>query len=251
VAKIVLIVEYDGTAYHGFQLQANAPTIQGEMERALGKIAGRRIPIIAASRTDSGVHARGQVASFKTDLGLSLQTWRKALNYYLPQDIAIKDARRAEDGFDVRRHAISREYQYCILNGPARSPLRRNFVHSIPRTLDAEAMNRACRVLDGEQDFASFTPSREGASRSTIRTVYKAEVAAKEDLLIFDMIASSFLPHQVRATAGGLIEVGLGKIGVEAFREMTRAKRPGAVGPLAPAKGLFLVKVNYREERKA
>jgi tRNA pseudouridine38-40 synthase len=248
MTKVVLIVEYNGMRYHGFQLQRGAPTIQGEIEGALGKIVGWRIAIIAASRTDSGVHARGQVVSFKTELNYTPETWRKALNYYLPLDIAVKDAYHAEDEFNVRRDAMSREYRYYILNSSARSPLKQNTVYFIPKALDIEAMNRACQVLEGRQDFASFIPLG-STTRSTVRTVYKAEVRRKGELVIFDMIANSFLTHQVRATVGGLVGTGLGKMSAETFWEMVRAKRPGTVGPLAPARGLCLIKVNYPEKK--
>ena len=171
------------------------------------------------------------------------------MNHYLPRDIAIKDAYHTEEEFDVRRDAVSREYRYHILNSPVRSPLKRDMVYFVPRALNIEDMNRACRVLEGRRDFASFIPPGKVAG-STLRTVYKAETRREEELVIFDMIASSFMPHQVRATVGGLVSVGLGKIEVETFWEMARAERPGTVGPLAPARGLCLMKVNYAGEKK-
>ncbi|HJX70085.1 MAG TPA: tRNA pseudouridine(38-40) synthase TruA [Dehalococcoidia bacterium] len=239
---MVLTVEYDGTKYHGSQYQANAVTIQGEIECALYKLTGEKVRIATSSRTDAGVHAKGQVVSFKTKSAFPQKTWVKALNFYLPGDIAVKAAYGISNGFDVRHDALSREYCYFILNSSTPSPLRHSFAHIISQPLDIEAMNYAAEVLPGEHDFASFSSVVNGQTR---RRVYKAEVDKGEDLVTFDMVASSFLPHQVRNTAGGLIEVGLGRMKVETFRELARLGRAGAIGPTAPAHGLCLMKVNY------
>ena len=242
--RVVLILEYDGTGYHGSQWQANAPTIQGEVESALAKLTGEKIRIVAASRTDAGVHARGQVVSFKTGLSFPTITWVKGLNFYLPNDIAVKAAYKVRMDFDVRREATSRQYHYYILNRLVRSPFWQRFAYLVPQPLDIEAMNRACQILIGEHDFAPFCPS---PRNRTVRTVYKAEVSKKGNLVIFDMVANSFLPHQVRHTVGSLIEVGLGKMGVETFWELAQSKQPGVMGPAAPAYGLCLIKVNYTD----
>lgn len=242
--KLALIVEYDGTRYHGFQWQANAPTIQGELEKALGKITGEKIRVIAASRTDAGGHAKGQVVSFRAESSLSATTWAKALNFYLPPDIAVKAAYKVSDDFNVRREALSREYHYYILNNPTRSPLRQGFAYLVPQLLDVEAMNRACQVLVGEHDFVPFIPVGSKVD-NTLRKVYKAEISKREDLVIFEMAANSFLPHQVRNTVGGLIRVGLGKEKVETFWELAGSGKAGVVGPTAPAQGLCLAQVSY------
>jgi tRNA pseudouridine38-40 synthase len=242
VRKVVLVVEYDGTRYCGFQLQRNVPTIQAELEHALLKLVGERVRIVAASRTDAGVHAKGQVVSFRTDKTFPPKIWIKALNFYLPQDIAVKAAYEVDNSFNVRRDALSREYHYHILNGFTRSLLRRGVALFIPQLLDIEAMNRACQVLIGEHDFAPFSPSME---RGTVRTIYKAEVHQEKDLVIFVIEASSFLPHQVRHIMGSLIRVGLGKTEVETFWKLARSNQSGIIGPAAPAYSLCLVKINY------
>ena len=173
--KIALVVEYDGTRYHGFQLQANAPTIQGEIEESLLKLTGQKSRIKGASRTDAGVHAQGQVASFRTRSSLPLQTFVKGLNHYLPEDIAIKEAFRISDSFDVRRRAISREYKYYIWNSSTRSPLRRSSAHLVSDNLDTEAMNQACQALIGKHNFASFATSPAHTFDSVpANTAYKA-----------------------------------------------------------------------------
>ncbi|MFQ6122486.1 MAG: tRNA pseudouridine(38-40) synthase TruA [Dehalococcoidales bacterium] len=242
--KIILIMEYDGTGYHGFQLQADLPTIQGEIEEALWKLTGERSRVIAASRTDAGVHAKGQVVSFRTKSSLPSPTFINGLNYYLPRDIAVKAAFRTSDSFDVRRNAISREYNYYILNSLTRSPMRRGFSYLVTGNLDIEAMNQACQALIGKHDFASFVSCTFGI-KSTIRSIYKAKVEKDGDLAIFNMVANSFLPHQVRNTVGTLIKVGLGKITLDEFHSIVEAKKPGLAGPTAPACGLCLMQINY------
>jgi tRNA pseudouridine38-40 synthase len=245
ITKVVLIMEYDGTNYHGFQLQANLPTIQGETEKALRKLTGERTRVMAASRTDAGVHARGQVVSFRTDSSLPPATFVSGLNYYLPHGIAVKVAYRVDDSFNVRRDAISREYSYYILNSLTRSPLRAGFTYLVTGHLDIGAMSQACLTLVGRHDFASFTTGDGVRLRNTVRTVYRAEVVADGELLVFGMVANSFLPHQVRNTVGALIRVGLGWMDVDQFHGIAEAKSPGLAGPTAPANGLCLMRVNY------
>ena len=243
--KIVLIVEYDGTRYYGFQLQVNLPTVQRELEVALEKLTGEKRRVIAASRTDTGVHARGQVISFRTGSSLPLSAFVNGINYYLPEDIVVKAASRVSDSCDVRRGAISREYNYYILNKLSRSPLRRGYSYRVGGHLDIEAMNQACQALVGEKDFASFVTGEEVGTKSTVRRISRAEVERDDDLVIFQVVANSFLRHQVRNTVGTLIRVGLGKMAVDEFHSIVEAKRPGLAGPTAPACGLCLMRVNY------
>lgn len=239
-----MVVEYDGRNYYGFQWQANLPTIQAELERAIRRLTGESSRVIAASRTDTGVHARGQVVSFRTKSALPPQTFVRALNYYLPRDIAVKGACKVNMDFNVRRDAVSREYDYYILNSSTRSPLFEGFVYFVPKKLNIKAMDKACKFLEGEHDFASFATAL-GKLRSTVRTVYEARVAKKDDLATFRMTANSFLTHQVRNTVGLLLRVGLGKVGLEQFHQIIEAKTLGLAGPTAPACGLCLTKVNY------
>ena len=169
IAHNALIIEYDGTNYSGFQLQTKEPTIQAEIEKALLKLTGEKIRIKAASRTDAGVHALGQVVSFKTESGLSLETFTDGLNHYLPQDIAVKAAYRIGDSFDVRRRAVSREYQYLLINDRGRSPLRRHYTHQTKGELDVVAMNKACEMIIGEHDLVSFASELQPHVKRTIR----------------------------------------------------------------------------------
>jgi tRNA pseudouridine38-40 synthase len=244
VSKIVLVVEYDGRNYYGFQWQAKLPTIQSELEGAIRRVAGESSRVIGASRTDTGVHARGQVVSFRTQSSLTPQVFIRALNYYLPKDIAVKGACKMNVDFNVRRDAVSREYDYCILNSSTRSPIFDGFAYFVPKKLNTRIMNMACKFLEGEHDFVSFATAL-GKPRSTVRTVYKAKVTKKDDVVTYNMMANSFLPHQVRNTVGLLIRVGLGKVGLDEFSQIMEAKLLGLAGPTAPACGLFLNKVNY------
>jgi len=243
--KIVLVVEYDGTHYYGFQLQARQPTIQEELEKAIWRLTGERTRVLAASRTDTGVHARGQVVSFRTRVGYSPETFVSGLNHYLPKDIAVKAAHRVRESFNVRRQALSREYSYYILNRPTRSPLWEGRAYLIREPLDINAMNQACQALIGEHDFIAFTTSLDSRIGKIVRRVFRAEVRRDSELVIFNMVASSFLPHQVRNTVGALIRVGLGKMSVDEFCSIIEAKRPGLAGPMAPADGLYLMQVNF------
>ena len=252
LAKFVLFVEYDGAQYHGFQWQANLPTIQNEMEQAIKKFCGGTSRAMAASRTDAGVHAKGQVVSFWGKSTLGTTTLVKALNYYLPRDIVVKAAYKADDDFNVRSDALSREYRYYILNDDTRSPFSQSFVLFVPRMLDIETMNEACQFIQGEHDFISFVSSLD-TLKSTRRNIYEASVIASEAkqshkkgrLVVFRVVANSFLPHQVRNTIGLLIRLGLGKVNLGDFRDIMEARSLGLAGPTAPACGLCLMKVNY------
>lgn len=248
ITKIVLLVEYDGSRYHGFQLQAGLPTIQGELERALKRLTGDSIRVITASRTDAGVHARGQVVSFRTGSALEKRAFINGLNYYLPRDIAVRAAYRAGDSFNIRSNAISREYKYYILNSQSRSPLWDRYSYMVSGELDIEAMKLAAQAIIGEHDFASFASNLGGEIKSTRRRVYQAGVDRDGELVIFSITASSFLPHQVRNMVGLLIRIGLDKMTLGEFHSIMEARKIGLAGHAAPACGLCLVKVNYKKK---
>ncbi|MFC2072041.1 tRNA pseudouridine synthase A, partial [Chloroflexota bacterium] len=185
------------------------------------------------------------VVSFKTGAVHSLRTFVNGLNYYLPRDIAVKMAHRVRDAFNVRRHAVSREYNYYTLNSLTRSPLREGYSYRVSGRLDIEAMNQACQALTGEHDFASFTSGSGVEIENTVRRVHRAEMRKDGELVVFNIVANAFLPHQVRNTAGALIRVGLGKMNCDEFYSIMEAKRLGLGGPSAPACGLYLMQVNY------
>ena len=244
-SQILLIIEYDGTAYHGFQWQNGLPSIQKELEKAIKKLTGERRRVISASRTDAGVHAKGQVVGFKTRSELSTRNFVNGLNHYLPRDIAVKAAYRVNDAFRIRRDAVSREYSYSILNSPTRSPIREGRVYRVASPLNTEAMNRAAQTLIGEHDFASFLNGDGSWLESTVRNISRAEVERNGELVTFHIAANSFLPHQVRTTVGALIRVGQGKMKLDQFHSIIEARTPGTAGPTAPACGLCLDRVKY------
>lgn len=244
---IALVVEYEGTRYHGSQIQPIVPTIQGELERALMAVTGEEIRTSYAGRTDQGVHAKGQVVAFHTDSSLPPNTIAHALNYYLPDDIAVRNSYKVNDDFDPRRDALSREYCYYIWNSQSPSPLLRRHAFFIPRPLDIAAMNEACQAILGTHDFAPFASCING-DRNTIRTVYQATVTSEGDLVSFHVIANSFLSHQIRNTTGALVKVGLGKSDVVTFYNILKSKKPAIAGPTLPPHGLCLLKVNYAGE---
>ena len=245
--KIVLILEYDGTNYYGFQLQANKPeqpTIQSELEKAIFYLTGEELRVLAASRTDTGVHAKGQVVSFRTHSSILPSTFVNGLNHYLPEDIAVRGAYKVTNTFNVRHDALNREYCYYIFNSNIRSPLKRHFAYQVERHLNAEVMNQASQALIGEHDFASFTINMSNRV-NTVRKVSHSEVKRTNEMITFNMTSNSFLPHQIRNTIGSLIQVGSGKMNVDAFYDMIKTKKPGLAGPRAPAQGLFLIRINY------
>ena len=239
---VVMVVEYDGSRYHGFQYQTNAATVQAEMELALKRLTGEDIRVLAASRTDAGVHAWGQVVSFRTRASFPLVVWVRGLNHYLPEAISVRRAYLAGYDFDVRRQATSRAYRYSILNRSARSPLKRGLTYHFPHSLNVGAMDMASQELLGEHDFSSFTPVEVGRP---VRTVYRAAVERRGEIVMFSIEANSFLPHKARHTAGALLQVGRGRMGVAQFQELVRARTRGLAGPALPPSGLCLMKVNY------
>jgi len=244
--RIALLLEYEGTSYRGSQLQKGVPTVQGALEEALFRLTEERTRVAMAGRTDAGVHARGQVASFRTEKPLPLRAFVEGLNYYLPEDIAVVAAAEVPLSFDVRRQARRRWYRYLILLRPARSPLLRRFAWHLPERLDLEAMARAAPLLEGEHDFAAFTmPAMKGRA---VRHVFRCRFRWRGDLAFLDMEANAFLPQQVRRTVGALVEVGRGRLSPQALAQMLQQPRPGAASLAAPPHGLCLMRVYYDKE---
>jgi tRNA pseudouridine38-40 synthase len=244
-SRVALVIEYDGTCYSGYQWQDNRRTVQGEVEEAIFRLTGERTRIIAASRTDAGVHAHGQVVSFRTLAGLSPGSFVSGLNHFLPGDIAVKSAHLLAADLHVQRTAVSRRYEYYIVSSQTRSPLRGRFALVMSGSLDVAKMNEASRVLVGEHDFTSFTSGTGMELKSPIRRVITAGFAQTGDTTVFAIEANSFLTHQVRNTVGALIQVGLGKMSVPGFCSIMEQRKAGSGGPMAPACGLHLVRVNY------
>lgn len=232
-------VEYDGTDFAGFQVQPGARTVQGELEAALARISGgRRIRVVAAGRTDAGVHARDQVIAFTDPHGRPAAELTRALNALLPEDVAVRSVRRVPAGFNPRYAARYREYRYTIWNGP-RSPLRERDALGVRDPLDTAAMERAGSVLVGRYDFSAFGAEH----RQPVRAVYSVRVRRAGSLVTIDVAADAFLRQMVRRIAAVLIEVGHGRTTEEAVAEALESKRPAFNGATAPAKGLCLRRV--------
>jgi len=243
--NIKLLIEYDGTNYQGWQVQPKGPTIQGMIEGKLGLITGERVPLIGSGRTDSGVHALGQVAHFKTQSRMDIRSMQRALNSLLPSDIVIQKIEEVEEDFHARKHSKSKVYEYQILNRNLRSAFQRGYVWHIPQELNLKEMEKATQCLIGEHDFSSFR-SVGSLTRTTIRMVIRAEwKKGRNGLICFEIEANGFLKQMVRAIVGTLIEVGKGKISSEEFQKILESKDRKKAGPTAPAHGLFLKEVKY------
>ena len=240
-----LVIEYDGTRYHGWQRQKKDRTIQGEIERALLTITGRKISLIGSGRTDSGVHALGQTANFKCDTHHGVDVFFSALNALLADDIIVKSCEAVDNNFHARYSAKSKTYQYRIYNNPLPKAIGRQYAWFIRRPLNIEAMDKAGKFLSGRHDFKSFEGA--GSPRSsTKRTVTKAEIRYSEDnYIVFKIEANGFLRFMVRNIVGTLVEIGLGKRNAGEMKSILRKCDRSLAGATAPAHGLFLVNVTY------
>jgi tRNA pseudouridine38-40 synthase len=244
VYKVAALIEYDGTLFSGYQLQVGVRTVQGELEAAVVKLCGAASRVQAASRTDTGVHAAGQVVStwVREDFGPS--TFVRGMNYYLPGDVSVRGACAIDADFDVRRRAVVREYRYRIVTGATREPLEERFCLRVRERLDSELMRAAARRLQGVHDFGSFATALE-EGESTIRLVHEARILESRGGMQLVIAANAFLRHQVRNTVGQLIRVGAGRCSVEQFSRFLSEVCPGTAGPAVPARGLCLMRIGY------
>ncbi len=242
--SIKLVIEYEGTNYHGWQTQKNAPTIQEVLEDKLKIITGESVKTTAASRTDAGVHARGQVVNVKTNSRIELEALLRSLNSLLPPDIVIESASEVNEDFNSRRDAKSKVYQYIILNRKFPSALHRRFSWFIPAQLDVKAMNKAASFLKGEHDFSSFQAA-DCDSDNPWHRIKRVSVLKEKDFIKITIEATAFLRHMVRSIVGSLVEVGKGKTTVAGFKQVLEAQDRSRAGRTAPPQGLFLVEVKY------
>jgi tRNA pseudouridine38-40 synthase len=243
--NIKLLIEYDGTNYQGWQVQPKGPTIQGMLEEKLGLITGQPVQLFGSGRTDSGVHALGQIAHFKTQSRMDIRTIQRALNSLLPPDIVIQKVDEVDEGFHARKHSKSKVYEYRILNRNLRSVFHHRYVWHIPPKLNLTEMKKATQSLVGEHDFSSFR-SVGTPARTAVRRVSRAEWKRGRDGLIrFEIEANGFLKQMVRAIVGTLVEVGKGRTKASDFRKIMNSRERKEAGPTAPAQGLFLKEVKY------
>jgi tRNA pseudouridine38-40 synthase len=245
--RIAIGIEYDGSAYAGWQLQASAPSVQGAIEVALGAVADSPVGVTCAGRTDAGVHAIGQVAHFDTNVERSARSWALGANTNLPNDICVLWAREVPSGFHARYSALSRTYRYVILNRSSRPALARHRACWIHRPLDERSMGEAASHLLGEHDFSAFRAA-ECQSRTPMRRVETIDVRRTGDYVYIDVRANAFLHHMVRNIAGVLIEVGAGDAEPAWVRTVLEGRDRTFGGVTAPPGGLYLLAVTYPAE---
>lgn len=239
--RLLAIVEYDGTEFEGFQIQARKRTVQAELERALRRVTGETIRVIGAGRTDTGVHALGQGVHFDTAWAHPPEVLQRALNAVLPTDIAIRALVPVSADFSARYDAQSRTYRYTILNQPMRSPLAARYALWVPEPLDVAAMDAAAHQLVGTHDFGAFgTPPR---GTNTVREIYRAQVTRASAYVHIEVEANAFLYRMVRRIVGTLLMVGKGALSVAQFAEVLARQR--RAGPAVPPHGLCLIAVKY------
>lgn len=236
-------IEYDGTDYHGFQVQVGQRSVQGVLEEALSRVTGQETRIIGAGRTDAGVHARGQVIAFRAAWRHGVADLQRAMNAVSPEDVALLSLEIASEGFHPRYSAQSRWYRYTVLNQPLRSPLSRRWAFHVPRLLDVKLMNQAAASLVGEHNFATFGRPPQG--QNTVRRVLRAVWWSEKTFLYFDIEANAFLQRMVRSLVGTLLQVGAGEISPEEFRQRLATGERSLAGPTAPPQGLCLMAVSY------
>lgn len=242
--RIKLVVAYDGTDFHGWQLQPGVRTVEGELNRALSALLGEEIQVTGASRTDSGVHALCNVAVFDTDSPIPPRKLSWALNQRLPEDVRVQDSGEVAADFHPRRCHSRKTYEYRILNSRFPLPTRSRYVHFTYVPLDVEKMRQAAEYLVGEHDFASFCAAASGAE-STIRTIYGLSVEKEGEEILIRVCGGGFLYNMVRIIAGTLMEAGRGHITPAQMESILDARDRGAAGPTAPACGLTLVKYEF------
>lgn len=247
-----LTIAYDGGAYAGWQFQPGCATVQEALERALARITGSAVRVVASGRTDAGVHALGQVVSFAGDCRLPAAVLQRALNAELPRDIAVRSVDEAPAGFHAIRDAVRKRYRYVLRDGRVPDVFQRNYAWQVRERLDVDAMQRAAQLLVGTHDFASFETS--GSERqSSVRTVEELTLrrsAADPDQIVLEVAADGFLYNMVRTIVGTLVEIGRGARDQAWLGQVLAARDRRAAGQTAPPQGLFLVSVDYEEVGK-
>lgn len=248
--KIKCTISYDGTYFYGFQVQPNKRTVQSEIEKAIQQIhKGKQLRIYASGRTDTGVHAKGQVFHFETNLDIPPENWKKALNAMLPADIYVHMAELVPIDFHAQFDAVEKEYRYFILNSTERDVFKRNYAYFYPYELDIERMKAACKHFEGTHDFTSFCSARATVKGSKVRTLYEVRCDKEGDEITIALRGNGFLYNMVRIIAGVLLDAGSGRISLGDIDAMIRKKDRTAAGKTVPSSGLYLWKVMYEDDR--
>lgn len=242
--KIKLIIEYDGSSYNGWQFQKNAPSVQEALSRAIKKLTGEDILPDGAGRTDGGVHAYGQVASFYTASRIPAEKFTPALNTYLPEDISIVSSEEADDKFHARFSAKGKHYRYIIINRPQRSAIWAKRAWHIREKLDFDAMREAACLILGHHNFRAFCASGHNV-KTFDRTVFHSEWRKDGDLYIYDIKGDGFLYNMVRIMVGTMADIGKGRLTPDIITEAIRSGDRNLLGVTAPPYGLYLMEVYY------
>jgi tRNA pseudouridine38-40 synthase len=245
--RIKIEVSYDGTDYHGWQVQPGLPTIQGTLEQVLSEIEGKQVQVAGSGRTDAGVHALAQVAAFTIENPIPAANLVRAANRLLPFDIRIIRAEEVDANFHPRFNAKAKTYEYRIFRGDICLPFERRYVYHHPYPLDVEEMMRLAPLLEGEHDFTAFaaTDDRDEVGGSKVRTIFCSRLAMETDRLIYRVKGSGFLKHMVRNIVGVLLEIGKGNIDEVGLRARLNSGCEIPAGPTVPSRGLFLISVEY------
>ena len=246
--RIRLTIAYDGTDYHGWQVQPGLPTIQGILEAGFFDIEKRAVKVEGSGRTDAGVHALAQVAAVSIENPIPVANLKKALNRLLPRDIRVLDAREAALDFHPRHDATSKTYEYRIWRGEVLPPFELRWTHHHPYPADIAAFIATAPLFEGEHDFSAFAAAddSDGLGRSKIRTIFSSRAQQAGDLLIYRVNGSGFLKHMVRNIVGTLLEAAKGNANEDRVRYLLRAQTGVKANPMAPACGLRLVRVFYQ-----
>jgi tRNA pseudouridine38-40 synthase len=247
--NIKLILEYDGTNYHGWQSQIGSgmPTIQDVLERSIKALTGESIKTCSSGRTDAGVHAFGHVANFSTTKSMPPEAWAPALNHVLPHDIRVLSSEEAPADFHARYSASGKTYQYVILNRHAPSALYPNRAWHIDRKLNLSAMRRGAEVLEGKHDFSAFRGAGCGA-KTPVRTLTALSIKKRAEFVEILLEADAFLMYMARNIVGTLVEVGLGRVKTDELKRILASKDRKKAGRTAPPQGLYLVEVHYQKK---
>lgn len=243
--NILLKIEYDGTDFCGWQIQPDVPTVQGEIKKAINTLCGYEAEINGTSRTDAGVHAMGQMASFEGDIKIPTARLAYALNNLLPGSIRIKEALEKPTGFHARFDAKAKKYIYRIKNCSQRDPFKRNFYYFVEKPLDLHAMQKAAVYIEGKHDFKCFQAAGSTEKETTVRTVENLSIRKEADEIIIEITGDGFLYNMVRIITGTLVDVGHGKISPLEMPLIINSKDRKKAGHTAPPQGLYLSEVYY------
>ena len=242
--NLLFTLSYDGRAYHGYQVQKNALTVAEVFQDAVERVFGARLDVTGCSRTDSGVHAKGFCVLLSTEKAIPCEKAVKALNHYLPRDIAVTACQEVAEGFHPRYSSLGKQYRYCIWNAPYRSPFWEGFAYHYPYPLDVPLLDVQCRDFVGEHDFSAFC-SAGNTVEDKIRCIYACSVRREGQLVVFEVTGSGFLYNMVRIMTGTLLDISQGSIPAGSVPEILASRNRKKAGATAPACGLYLQQVYY------